>query len=177
MASYIFAATIASATMERWQGAKNSYARNFTFRSDSSSVPGGSASNSLAITMIGVSIALVLLFGLVTLVSYVDRLTQEIGKFLSREFQNNIDAFEQIIEPRLGVTRERASLSMAILTQLVTAAIAMIVGFTVFRDRAWSIDEVLKPTVSLILIIIIWNRLRPFACCTEPHDVTHDAWP
>src|SRR5580693_5818945 len=112
--------------------------------------------------MIGASIALALLFGLLTLVSYVDRLYQEIGKFLSREFQDNIDAFEQIVEPRLGVTRERASLSMAILTQLVTAAIAMIVGFTVFRDRAWSIYEVLEATLSLVLIIIVFNRLLPF---------------
>src|SRR6202050_2629014 len=112
--------------------------------------------------MIGVSLTLALLFGLLTLVSYVDRLYQEIGKFLSRDFQDNIDAFEQIVEPRLGVTRTRASLSMAILTQLVTAAIAMIVGFTVFRDRAWSIYEVLEATLSLILIIITFNRLLPF---------------
>jgi len=112
--------------------------------------------------MIGATIALVLLFGLLTLVSYVDRLYQEIGKFLSREFQANIDTFEQLVEPRLGVTRERASLSMAILTQLVTAAIAMIVGFTVFRDRAWSIYEVLEATLSLILVIILLNRLLPF---------------
>ena len=112
--------------------------------------------------MIGASVGLVLLFALLTLVSYVDRLYQEIGKFLSREFQDNIDAFEQIVEPRLGVTRERASLSMAILSQLVTAAIAMIVGFTVFRDRAWSIYEVLEATLSLILIIIVFNRLLPF---------------
>src|SRR5467141_791126 len=83
-------------------------------------------------------------------------------QFLSRDFQDNIDAFEQLVEPRLGVTRERASLSMAILTQLVTAAIAMIVGFTVFRDRAWSIYEVLEATLSLVLIIIIFNRLLPF---------------
>ena len=112
--------------------------------------------------MIGVGIALVLLLGLLTLVSYVDRVYQEIGKFLSREFQDNIDAFEQIIEPRLGVGRERASLSMAILTQLVTAAIAMIVGFTVFRDRAWSVYEVLEATLSLVLIIIVFHRLLPF---------------
>ena len=90
-------------------------------------------------SMIGASIAMVVLFGLLTLVSYVDRLYQEIGKFLSRDFQDNIDAFEQVVEPRLGVTRARASLSMAILPQLVMAAIAMIVGFTVFRDRAWTI--------------------------------------
>src|SRR5438309_10674276 len=112
--------------------------------------------------MIGVGIALLLLLGLLTLVSYVDRLYQEIGKFLSRDFQDNIDAFEQIVEPRLGVTRSRASLSMAILTQLVTAAIAMTVGFTVFRDRAWSVYEVLEATLSLVLIIIVFNRLLPF---------------
>ncbi|MGB9236484.1 MAG: hemolysin family protein [Terriglobales bacterium] len=112
--------------------------------------------------MIGATIALVLLFGLLTLVSYVDRLYQEIGKFLSRDFQDNIDSFEQWVEPHLGVTRERASLSMAILTQLATAAIAMIVGFTVFRDRAWSVYEVLEATLSLILVIILLNRLLPF---------------
>src|SRR5947209_5683771 len=112
--------------------------------------------------MIGASIALAFLLGLLTLVSYVDRLYQEIGKFLSRDFQDNIDAFQQLVEPRLGVTRERASLSMAILTQLVTAAIAMVVGFTVFRDRAWSVYEVLEATLSLVLIIIIFNRLLPF---------------
>jgi putative hemolysin len=112
--------------------------------------------------VIGASIGLVLLFGLLTLVSYVDRLYQEIGKFLSRDFQDNIDEFEQLVEPYLGVERTRASLSMAILPQLVTAAIAMIVGFTVFRDRAWSFSEVMEATLSLVLIIIAFNRLLPF---------------
>jgi putative hemolysin len=112
--------------------------------------------------MIGVGFALALLFCLLTLVAYVDRVYQEAGKFLSREFQDNIDSFERLVEPRLGVTRERASVSMAVLTQLVTAAIAMIVGFTVFRDRAWSIYEVLEATLSLVLIIITFSRLLPF---------------
>src|ERR1700685_2347104 len=112
--------------------------------------------------MIGVGIALALLFGLLTLVSYVDRLYQEIGKFLSREFQDNIDAFERVVEPRLGVTRERAALSMAMLPQLVMAAIAMIAGFTVFRGHAWTISEVLEATLSLVLVIILFNRFLPF---------------
>src|ERR1035441_10174595 len=90
----------------------------------------------IGLDMIGVGIVLVLLIALLTLVSYVDRLYQEIGKFLSRDFQDNIDAFEQIVEPQLKVTRSRASLSMAILTQLVTAAIAMIVGFTVLDRKS-----------------------------------------
>lgn len=109
-----------------------------------------------------IAIALLALLGLLTLVSYVDRVYSEIGKFLSREFQDNIDAFEQKIEPKLGVSRDRAALSMAVLTQLVTAAIAMLVGFTVFRDRAWSIYEILQATLSLILIVIIFQRFLPF---------------
>ena len=61
----------------------------------------------------GVAGALLLLLGLLTLVSYVNRVYQEVGKFLSREFQDNIDVFEQKIEPKLGVARARAALSMA----------------------------------------------------------------
>ena len=109
-----------------------------------------------------IAIVLLVLLGLLTLVSYVDRLYTEIGKFLSREFQVNIDAFEHDVEPRLGVSRERAAVSTAVLTQIITAAIAMLVGFTVFRDRAWSIYEILQATLSLILIVIIFNLFLPF---------------
>jgi CBS domain containing-hemolysin-like protein len=109
-----------------------------------------------------IAAVLLMLLGLLTLVSYVDRLYTEIGKFLSREFQNNIDAFEHDVEPRLHVSRARAALSMAVLTQMATAAIAMVVGFTVFRDRAWSIYEILQATLSLVLIVIVCNRFLPF---------------
>lgn len=109
-----------------------------------------------------IAVAMLLLLGLFTLVSYVDRLYTEIGKFLSREFQDNIDIFEHAVEPRLGVSRQRASLSMAVLVQLTMAAIAMLVGFTVFRDRAWSSYEILQATGALILTVILFNRLLPF---------------
>src|SRR5579864_4522961 len=109
-----------------------------------------------------VALALLLLLGLLTLVSYVDRVYQEIGKFLSREFQNNIDVFEQRIEPELGVSRTRAALSMAVLTQLIMAAIALIVGFVVFSDQQWNVYEILQATISLILIVIVFNRFLPF---------------
>jgi CBS domain containing-hemolysin-like protein len=109
-----------------------------------------------------IAVVLMMLLGLLTLVSYVERLYTEIGKFLSREFQANIDAFEHNVEPRLHVSRTRAALSMAVLTQITTAAIAMLVGFTVFRDRAWSIYEILQATLSLILIVIVCNRFLPF---------------
>jgi len=106
--------------------------------------------------------ALILLFGLLTLVSYVDRVYQEVGKFLSREFQDNIDVFEQKVEPELRVGRSRAALSMAVLTQLTIAAIALLIGYLVFSDPQWSIYEILQASVSLILIIILCNRFLPF---------------
>jgi putative hemolysin len=109
-----------------------------------------------------VAFALVLLLGLLTLVSYVDRVYQEIGKFLSREFQSNIDIFEQKIEPALGVGRVRASLSMAVLTQLTMATIALLIGFVIFSDELWSVYEVLQASVALILIVILCNRFLPF---------------
>jgi putative hemolysin len=109
-----------------------------------------------------VALALLLLIGLLTLVSYVDRVYQELGRFLSREFQDNIDVFEQRVEPQLKASRSRSSLSMAVLTQLTTAAIALLIGFLVFRDPFWNIYEILQVTISLLLIVTLCNRFLPF---------------
>jgi CBS domain containing-hemolysin-like protein len=121
---------------------------------------------------LSIAAALVLLLGLLTLVSYVDRVYQEIGKFLSREFQDNIDVFEQKVEPKLRVSRTRASLSMAVLTQLTMAAIALLVGFTIFSDQRWSVYEILQATLSLILIVVLCNRFLPFVFFSR----TSGAW-
>lgn len=111
---------------------------------------------------LAVAFALLLLIGLLTLVSYVERVYQELGRFLSREFQANIDIFEQKVEPRLKASRSRASLSMAVLTQLIIATIALLIGFVVFRDPLWSIYEILQVTISLLLIVTLFNRFLPF---------------
>jgi len=118
------------------------------------------------------AITLVVLFGLLTLASYIDRLYAEIGKFLSREFQDNIDAFEQQVEPRLKVSRSRAALSMAVLTPLLMAAVAMIVGFAVFGEGIWSADAVLEGVLGLILVVIVFNRFLPFVFFSR----TRGAW-
>ena len=109
-----------------------------------------------------IAIPIVLMLAVLTLVSYVERLYTEIGKFLSREFQDNIDVFEQRVEPRLKVSRARSALSMAVLTQLSMAAIALMVGYAVFHDKGWNTPEILQATVSLVLIVIVCNRLLPF---------------
>jgi putative hemolysin len=119
-----------------------------------------------------VALALLPLLGLLALASYVDRVYQEIGKFLSRDFQDNIDIFEQTIEPVLNVTRPRASLSMSVLKQLTTATIALLVGYLVFADQRWSIYEILQAAISLILIVIIFNQFLPYVFFSR----TNGAW-
>ena len=120
----------------------------------------------------GVALALIPLLALLALASYVDRVYQEIGKFLSREFQDNIDVFEQKVEPDLHVSRARASLSMSVLKQLTTATIALLVGFAVFGDQRWSVYEILQAAISLILIIIVFNQFLPFVFFSR----TNGAW-
>ncbi len=112
--------------------------------------------------MIWLILLLFLLIAVLTIVSYVDRVYDEAGKFLSREFQENIDVFEQTIEPRLGVSRERAQLSMAVLTPLVTAAIGMLLAYFVFRNAKWSGEELAQAAVVLVLIVVVFHRLLPF---------------
>jgi putative hemolysin len=116
---------------------------------------------------IGATILLFVLLFLLAMVSYADRLYAEMGKFLSREFQENIEAFEQKVEPRLGVNRDRAALSMAVLAQMITAAIALLIGYMVFMDRHWRTAEILQAAVSILLIIIVFNRLLPFVFFTR----------
>src|SRR6202453_3073876 len=109
-----------------------------------------------------VALALVSLLGLLALASYVDRVYQEIGKFLSREFQDNIDVFEQKVEPALHVSRARAALSMAVLKQLTTATISLLIGFAIFTDQSWTGYEILQAAISLIVMVILFNQFLPF---------------
>jgi CBS domain containing-hemolysin-like protein len=109
-----------------------------------------------------IALALVPLLALLALASYVDRVYQEIGKFLSRDFQDNIDAFEQSVEPGLRVSRTRASLSMSVLKQLTTATISLLVGFALFSNQVWSFYEIMQAAISLIVIVILFNQFLPF---------------
>ncbi len=110
----------------------------------------------------GLIIAIFVLLGVLTLVSYVERIYTEMGKFLSREFQENIEAFEQHVEPRLKFSRDRISLSMAVLEQLSTGAIALLLAFSAYRDQAYRRAEIAQIIVLLVAIIVVFNRVIPF---------------
>jgi len=107
-------------------------------------------------------ILLLVLLATLALVSYVDRLHAEMGKFLARQFQENIDAYEEQVEPRLHVSRERAALSMAVLTQICMASIGVLIGYVLFMEKRWVVLDLVQAAVSLIFIIVIFNRLLPY---------------
>lgn len=109
-----------------------------------------------------IAVSLIPLLALLALASYVDRVYQEIGKFLSRDFQDNIDVFEQKVEPALHVSRARAGLSMAVLKQLTTATISLLIGFAIFTDQAWTGYEIMQAAISLIVMVILFNQFLPF---------------
>ena len=109
------------------------------------------------------TILLFLLLLLLALASYVDRIYGEMGKFLARQYQDNIDAWEERIEPRIKLGRESLSQSASVLRQLSLAAISLIFGLRLAPHLAlpgaWT--ELLTTLFELILLILIFDRLIP----------------
>jgi CBS domain containing-hemolysin-like protein len=109
-----------------------------------------------------VPIAFVLLLALLTLSSYVQRVYTEMGKFLSREFQENIDVFEQQVEPRLGRLAGRAALSFSVFSQLSIAAIALIIAFPKFHESHVTAPDVLEVAASIVVVVVVFHHILPF---------------
>ncbi len=120
---------------------------------------------------------------LLTLASYVDRLYSEMGKFLSREFQENIDVWEQRIEPKMGLGREQLTLSASVLAQLCLACLTLLFGAMLFargssHDRP-SAAEIAQAIFGSVLVIVIFNRVLPyiFFARTRGDWLVRFAWP
>ena len=108
---------------------------------------------------------ILLLLGVLTLASYVDRLYSEMGKFLAREFQENIDVWEQHVEPGLGLSREHLALSAAVLSQMALAALTVLYVITAFDTSLTYSSSTATTLVQIIagvaLTIVFFNRLLP----------------
>jgi CBS domain containing-hemolysin-like protein len=111
-----------------------------------------------------------------TLSSYVDRIYSELGKFLAREFQDNMEVWEQQIEPTLGFSRDRLALCAAVLSQLSLAAIVLVIGAVLFGREGEvgppTVLGVLQAALGIVLVVLIFSRLLPYAFFTR----TRGAW-
>lgn len=104
---------------------------------------------------------------ILALASYVDRIYSEMGKFLAREYQDNIDSWTRAVEPRLRLGRESIALSASVLRQVALAAIAMLAGLRLYAQRAAmpvlapDAREIALTAFLLIVLIVFFDRLIP----------------
>ncbi len=110
-------------------------------------------------------LSLAALLAVLALAAYVDRVYNEMGKFLAREYQDNIDAWTQEVEPKLRLGRESLALSASVLRQLSLAAIALLMGLRLYDSVAYGMgslwSEVAITLFELVLLILVFDRLIP----------------
>ena len=112
------------------------------------------------------AILMVLLLAVVeTLASYISRVYSEFGKILTHEIEENLDAWEELVEPQLGLSREHAAISAAVLQQLALGIIALEFGAVLF-DRGShqgrpSYAEIAQAVLGVVLVVIFCNQLLP----------------
>ncbi|UWZ86514.1 hemolysin family protein [Occallatibacter riparius] len=111
------------------------------------------------------------------LASYISRVYAEFGKILSREVQDNLDAWEELIEPHIGLTREHAALSAAVAQQLALCGIAIVFTDLLF-DRAFNVaratpGEFVQAALGVILVVVFCNQFIPWLL----FERTEGRWP
>ena len=110
-------------------------------------------------------LTLAALLAVLALASYVDRVYSEMGKFLAREYQDNIDAWTRAVEPKLRLGRESLALSASVLRQLSLAAIALVMGLqlygSVVNGMASKWSEAGITLFELVMLILLFDRLVP----------------
>jgi putative hemolysin len=133
--------------------------------------------STLAIVMV------LLLAAVATLASYISRVYSEFGKILTREIEENLDAWEELIEPHLGLTREHAAICAAVAQQLALGIIALEFGAVLF-DRAPNLArptyaEIAQAFLGVVLVVVFCNQLIPSLLFnrTEGRWVRRIVWP
>ena len=115
---------------------------------------------------------------LLALAAYVDRIYFEMGKFLSRKYTENIDAWEKTVEPRLRLSRESAAMSASVLRQIALGALAFLLAIRLHGSSMESAGEIGRSVFELLLVMLIFDRLIPqlFFTRTRGQWITRVSW-
>jgi putative hemolysin len=114
---------------------------------------------------LGGLIMVLVLAAIAALASYINRVYSEYGKILTREVQENLDAWEERVEPHIGLTRDHAALSAMVLQQLALGIIALEIGAVLF-DRPQhmgppTVAETAQAVLVVIMVVVFCNQLIP----------------
>ena len=113
------------------------------------------------------AILIVLSIALLTLFAHVDRLYTEMGKFFLVGVEDNLEMFERKVEPSLKLDRARASLTFAVLTQMMILALAVLGGYLAFDGGALNWGAVLQTVVLLVATVVVFAHLVPHVLITR----------
>jgi putative hemolysin len=109
----------------------------------------------------GYSISVFLLLCLLALAAYIDRIYFEMGKFLSREYTENIDAWERDVEPRLRLSRDSSAMSASVLRQVALGALIFLLAMRLHGRLGERPIEIGRTVFELVLVLLVFDRLLP----------------
>jgi len=110
------------------------------------------------------------LAAIMTLAAYMHRVYSEYGKILAREVEENLDAWERDVEPRLGLSRDQAAMCAATLELLAIGLLGLELGAILFAGGAMgagsplgmpTLGEVLQMVLGLTLVVVVCCELLP----------------
>jgi CBS domain containing-hemolysin-like protein len=97
---------------------------------------------------------------LLVLYSYVSRLYSEKGRFLFRDSKDNVDFFEEQIEPALGIGMEKAELTFPLLVQLdLVLLVLLTASWNLRQPLHW--DGLVQGGVFVVLNVILCAHVIP----------------
>ncbi|GAA3767512.1 hemolysin family protein [Terriglobus aquaticus] len=99
-----------------------------------------------------------LLFAALVLSAYADRVYSEMGKFLARAYQDNLDSWVELIEPRFGLSRDSLALSATVLRLTSVAALGLLLGR---HSREPGVLRYVVQLLELALVVVVFDRLVP----------------
>lgn len=125
-------------------------------------------------------IVIIILLVVYTIASYVERLYMEMGRFLAREFQQNIDAWEQHIEPRMGMKRRLLQLCAALLVQASFAALLMLIAWPVITHGTTNarrlVEDLGQIALAVVVLLVFFNQFLPFVLFSRTKGMWLRRW-
>jgi putative hemolysin len=119
----------------------------------------------------GYEVVVFLLLCLLAIAAYVDRIYFEMGKFLSRDYTENIDAWETHVEPKLGLSRQSSAMSASVLRQIALGALVFLLAIHLQGKHGESPVEIGRTVFELFLAMLIFDRLLPQIFFTKTEGV------
>ena len=97
---------------------------------------------------------------MLVLFSYLMRLSSERGHFLIRGSKDNVEFYEEEIEPKLGITMEQAAWTFPLLVQVTVLLLGLtLAAWNLGRPFAWA--TLLQEAALLLLDVLVFGLVVP----------------